>query len=226
MEKEIDAKEYYNINFTDEESIIFVPKTDNIKGCLIWLPGFKDKAYSYYEDVLDKRRFIPLGFKLIILTADKVIKDDDMGYSWYKTVDRSKGQIEPYENGLSRILSTIESEGKELGYNKVFLGGFSQGCLMSFLIGLNYHSQLGGLVCCSGYMSNQTIVSSTYKNFPIIICQGVEDDIIPCDYAYKSYSELFSKDNLNVTYKKYKFKHELTWEEYADIKKFLENNLS
>mmetsp|Transcript_18218 Transcript_18218/g.18845 ORF Transcript_18218/g.18845 Transcript_18218/m.18845 type:complete len:240 (-) Transcript_18218:34-753(-) len=214
---------------TDNEDIILTP-VQGFTSTLIWLPGLRDCAESYVEDILDSKRFIPDKMKIIILTAPLCNKEDPTSWSWYRTVDRSKYQVDSYQDNVKRILSVIDNEAGLLkDYSKVFLGGFSQGALMSFMVGLSISKdkQLGGLVCCSGYLAESTVIreDEEIKKLPILICQGEKDERITKEIARGSQKKLF-EERFNVTYKWYDFGHVLTWEEYKDIREFLEETLN
>lgn len=226
-----DTEGYYEIS-TFNEDIILTPKEGYV-ATLIWLPGLKDNALSYLPDILNhKGRFIPNKVKINILTAPRAIKSDPIKpWSWYQTIDRSKFLVGQYEDNIDRICNIIDKEAKLLNndYKKIFLGGFSQGSLMTLLIGLSIENKktLGGLVCCSGYLSSNTKLrlDEDIKKMPILICQGDKDERITKDFAYKSQQILFN-ENFNIEYKTYNIAHELTWEEYKDIKEFIHKRIS
>lgn len=233
MVSKSDWKDYYKFEskyidndnykvFTNScEDLVFIPKEEH-KTTLIWLPGYKDKALSYLDDLFDDRGFGYSNLKVNILTAPKVIPNDENGYSWYKTEDRDYFKISNYEEGVKRIIEVIKYESELLNNDnsKIVLGGFSQGGLMSLHIGFSI-LDLGGIINCSGYMCSNTVISSGLKS-KILICQGKKDNRIPLEFAFKSYEKLFDKkSSFNIQYNKYNTEHELTWEIYKDIKKFI-----
>ncbi len=227
MEKEIkynDKYNYYDIS-THNEDIIFTPKEGHI-ATVIWLPGLKDSALSYFDDIIDSKRFVPKKFKVKVLTAPKSIKNDPCGWSWYQTISREKFEIGNYEENVLRIREEIDKEAKILNnsYNKIFLGGFSQGSVMSFLVGLSIPAEktLGGLICCSGYLSSNTKIREDEKALamPILICHGKKDSRITLEFAAKS-QQVLVENRYNAVYKVYDFEHELRWDEYSDIRLFL-----
>jgi len=202
----------YNIE-TDNEDIYFIPK-EGYDSALIWLPGYADTAKSYIEDIPDERRPVPEKMKVIILTAPKV----GGTYSWDTSMTCTNTE---------RISKVINSEAKVVGgYSRVFLGGFSQGAMMTFLLGLTLKNiVLGGLICCAGSYYSFIRPESDRKTLPIIICQGTQDNIISHKSAMQSYKHLFD-EGYNVIYKTYDIKHELIWAEYKDIKEFIVNILN
>ena len=224
MEKEIDF-----LIEKKNDDIIFTPKEKHL-ATVIWLPGYKDSAASYYEDVLDERRPNPRNVKIYFLTAPKVIPNDPQGWSWYKTISREAFKVEGLEENIKRITDVIDFEASLLNgdYSKIFLGGFSQGSLMTFLVGLNIEKEktLGGLICCSGYLCCDTKIRNDdlIKKMPILVCHGKRDERIIYEYALKSQKEILGGD-FNITYKVFDIEHELTWDVYKEIKEFLSNCL-
>jgi predicted esterase len=214
------------------DDISFTPK-NGYDSILIWLPGLGDTAQSYLEDFLDQRRPVPEKMKVIVLTSPKIplsIKGGALTNSWFEYVDRSnfKIQQDSVKENVERIQNLIFKEADKVGIStsRVFLGGFSQGSCMSFLIGLTISElSLAGIICCSGYMFSHVIANSEKTRLPILICHGTQDKVVKLDKAKSSYQRLFD-EGFNVEYKVYNFNHELTWEEYKDIKDFILRNLN
>jgi len=214
---------YYIVEFNNDD-IIFTPKEGYDK-VLIWLPGLGDTAKSYYDDILDERRPVPNKMKVIILTAP-VNKNNK--HSWYDYISNRKVNENSYSHHVERITKVIDSEALLLknDYSKVFLGGFSQGSCMSFLIGLTDKVRnFGGIICCSGFFFDHIKPLEGRNKLPILICHGTKDNIISISYAMETYKHLID-GGYNITYKTYEFAHELTWAEYKDIKEFIENNVN
>jgi predicted esterase len=59
--------------------------------------------------------------------------------------------METVEGNANFICKIIKNEANILGgdYSKIFIGGFSQGCSMSFYIALTHPKLLGGALCLS-----------------------------------------------------------------------------
>ena len=221
-----DNRSYFKIDKIKED-IIFTPNEGYDK-VLIWLPGLGDTAKSYVDDIEDERRPVPSKMKVVLLTATLSTKNNKN--SWYEYIDRNLRIIDnncnSFLTNIERITKVIDYEAQLLNndYSRVFLGGFSQGSAMSFLIGLTLKSKfLGGIICCSGFYFNYIKPEEGRKKLPILICHGTKDDIISFDYTKGTYKHLFD-EGFEITYKTYDFDHTLTWAEYKDIREFIENN--
>jgi len=72
------------------------------------------------------------------------------GYSWYDFT----GDINSGVTRSRKLLFSLLEEQPEKGFpsTQTFLGGFSQGCLMSVEVGLRYPERLAGILGISGYV--------------------------------------------------------------------------
>jgi phospholipase/carboxylesterase len=91
------------------------------------------------------------------------------------------------------ILKMVREEVKKLGNsNKIFLGGFSEGCGLALSVYLQYDDgPFGGVVGCHG--SNVADIDWTKINLkikketPVLLYHGENDPYIPNDFAWLSY---------------------------------------
>lgn len=127
------------------------------------------------------------------------------------------------------INALIERE-KERGItaDRILIGGFSQGCAMTFQTGLRYPEKLGGLLCLSGYLpledSFEAERSEANKNIPIYYGHGREDQVIPITRAQQTLA-LLQKQGYNVEWHEYDMPHSVCMEEIDDISNFLKSVL-
>lgn len=92
---------------------------------------------------------------------------------------------------ITSLIDDVISKGIPL--NRIVLGGFSQGCAMTLLMGLTskYADQLAGLVGLSGYLPlvdriqplrAEAGLPSTMGNVPIFVARGDKDMLVPKRY--------------------------------------------
>ena len=112
--------------------------------------------------------------------------------------------------------------------DKILIGGFSQGCAMTFQTGLRYPEKLGGLLCLSGYLPLEDSFvaerSEANKNIPIYYGHGSEDQVIPITRAQQTLA-LLKKQGYNVEWHEYDMPHSVCREEIEDISNFLKRVL-
>lgn len=146
------------------------------------------------------------------------------GYSWY-------GEPPFQKNGVLRIrakIFDILNELQNLGFKSkdIFLFGFSQGCLVSTDVALNYPKKLGGLVGISGYFHFfprwRDSLSKEALRTPWILTHGYKDDILP--YADTKYgAEKLQSAGLDIEFISLNKKHDMIDEEYSIIKRWIKN---
>ena len=111
---------------------------------------------------------------------------------------------------------------------KVFIGGFSQGCALSLATFLMYPKRLGGVLGLSGMLAldvaEETLDLECKKNTPIFLYHGEDDQMIDVNSAKLSYSML---DKYGVKYSLKTEKdlgHSISEKEIGLIGKFMEDN--
>ena len=106
-------------------------------------------------------------------------------------VKKALGLDEIAENS-KRINEVLNKELEELGgkSERLFIGGFSQGCCMALHCGLEHDKPLGGIICCSGYLFPVTKESKENSAVPIFISHGEADELLPWKICSLSYAKL------------------------------------
>jgi lysophospholipase II len=93
------------------------------------------------------------------------------------------------EDSRAAVEAMLEAEHRATGlpYNRMMLGGFSQGGALSLYTGLqiDIEKRLAGLVVMSGYLPNHTNLKVTagMDSLPILHCHGREDPLVRFHYA-------------------------------------------
>jgi len=219
-----------------KRNIILKP-VKNHRNTLIWMHGLGDSAYGFLDVFYNNKEICPKSTKIILLTAPYrpvTINGGMYSNSWYDILS-----LNPEESNNLDLLQIQESEKlvssqiqEELTYldnnpKKIIIGGFSQGCVMSLLIGLNNINNLGGLIGLSGYLIPKVSLKNKEekKNIPIFLYHGINDEIILVEQAEKSYQKLM-KEGFNIQFTKEKMLgHGVSDEELLKMRNFLHENL-
>ena len=84
----------------------------------------------------------------------------------------------------------IENEVKRYNgdYSRIFIGGHSQGCIMSLQTALGFKSQLGGIICFCGFLNYYAELKQPQT--PAIVMHGTADQVVPYDKADTSYQRI------------------------------------
>ena len=123
-----------------------------------------------------------------------------------------------------RIIKTIEhiEEEYNIDEKKIFIGGFSQGAIMSYKLALLYPNKFGGIIIHSARLPVEYSVKelNLYKNLNILIIHGSEDSGLSTKWAYQG-KALFEKLGANTEYYEAKIGHKMNKETYGKIKQWL-----
>ncbi len=97
--------------------------------------------------------------------------------------------------------------------NKVFLMGFSQGAVMSYLMAFNAPELLHGVIALSGQLPETSQPLETAKNtlrkLPFLVMHGIHDDILPI--AKGRAADAWLQQNVDdLTYREYPIAHQIS----------------
>lgn len=163
------------------------------------------------------------GMNYLLLNAPKKFLG---GYSWYGDPPYERQGVLRIRAKLLQLLADLESQGWKS--ENIFLFGFSQGCLVSADIGLNYPKRLGGIVGVSGYFHfyprwRQRLSRSSLKT-PWMFTHGRRDDVLKYDETKYGVEKLrdagFAVDWVEVDKD-----HTLTEDEMPLIRKWVRDQL-
>jgi predicted esterase len=232
--KIMDSSGNYFKTTKNNNDIILTPN-EGYDSCLIFMHGLGDSALGFRDFFDSKYKPIPSRMKVILLTAPMqpvTLNGGMIMNSWYdiKSLKRKEDDIEESDVNKSafRVNKVIDTEAKNLDnkYNKIFLGGFSQGACLSLHIGLTMKETLGGLIIFSGFLFPFTTrdIQDDKKGLPIIISHGIYDEMIPEPFAKATYQPLYDK-KFNVTYNSYDEGHAVPNDSLDTVKEFIIKHL-
>lgn len=198
----------------------FIPSKKETKKIMIVLHGRGDSLKPFKN--FNKEMGIPELSYLLLNAPRKYLK----GFSWY-------GEPPFKRVGVLRIRSKIfdlihELEKKGYAAENIFLFGFSQGCLVSADIALNYPRRLGGVIGISGYFHffprwRQSLTKDSRRT-PWILTHGYKDDVLP--YQDTKFGVKKLKDvGLDVEFVSLNKKHDMVDEEFPIIKRWVKTKL-
>ncbi len=143
------------------------------------------------------------------------------GYSWYGDPPYQKLGVLRIRKLMFQLLSDLETQGWKS--ENIYLFGFSQGCLVSADIALNYPKRLAGLVGISGYFQfypRWRKSLSVNKQTPWLLTHGRQDDVLPIDVT-KFGVEKLRWAGIKVDWIEMDKKHDLLESEYPDIRRWI-----
>jgi len=144
-------------------------------------------------------------------------------YAWYN-VDFSTGK--PVINAGQELSSRellkqfIEQLKQKYSLEEVYIGGFSQGAIMSYSVALTSPEQVRGVIALSGRVL-EPIQASVTKNeklshLKIFVAHGTQDGTLPVYYAQQAKGFLQTL-NVSLAYHEYTMGHQINVEVLKDL---------
>lgn len=190
------------VKLQDQEPPIYIaPRSGNLpQRSIIFIHGLGGSAQSYFN-MFNKASTSPVDDNTRVVLPNAPLRPQtsrggQIIHSWFDILDGnfspSSFSEEDIEESARYLGSLVDIEAQRYGgdYSKVFIGGCSQGCIMSLFTALGFHNQLGGIMCNYGLL--MPTVNLINKNTPITISHGTADTTIPYTIAMKSYEPIKS----------------------------------
>jgi len=152
-----------------------IPAREKSDRLLVMLHGLGDSiaGYRWMPEALD----LPWLNYLLVNAPDQYFG----GYSWYDFLGDIAPGVERSRKLLVELLEATDAQ--SYSAEKIVLGGFSQGSLMSVEVGLRYPQRLAGIVGISGYVCNpeKLIAQLSPVAFKqrLLLTHGTLDPLIP-----------------------------------------------
>jgi phospholipase/carboxylesterase len=109
--------------------------------------------------------------------------------------------------------------------HNVTLIGFSQGCILSYAVGVSYPEKVQRVVAMSGYFNSEIaktgFETNDFSNLQLFASHGTVDQVVPVDWARKAKPILDSLGIKNI-YKEYPIGHGISPQNFFDFKNWLE----
>lgn len=152
-------------------------------------------------------------------------------YAWYAiNFDADENKFSDIDQAITSrdlIANFIDEliENYPIDKGNVSLIGFSQGCILSYAVGLSYPEKVQRIVAMSGYFNEQiakeNFEENDFSNLKIFASHGTVDQVVPVDWARKAEPTL-SKLGIDITYKEYPIGHGISPQNFYDFKTWLE----
>lgn len=181
------------------------------------------------QDLFSLANQLPDDF--LVISARAPISLGKNSFAWYQ-VDFSTGKpvfnVEQQENSRAILIKFIDQIREKYAVSgKIYLGGFSQGAIMSYSVGLTRPDLVNGIAVMSGRLLEETkpIVAAKDKlqALKVFISHGTNDPILNIQYARTSVAYLKTL-NINPTYKEYQEAHMINNDMLIDLAKWLKSN--
>lgn len=184
---------------------------------------------SNEQDLFSLTNRLPDDF--LVISARAPIALGENSFAWYQ-VDFSTGKpvfnIEQEKTSreiLTKFIAQVKEKYAVKG--KIYLGGFSQGAIMSYSIGLTRPDLVNGIAVMSGRLLEEIkpVIAAKDKlqALKIFISHGTNDPVLNIQYARTSVAYLKTL-NIHPTYKEYQEAHTISNDMLTDLVKWLKSN--
>jgi len=202
---------------------------------LIFMPGLTNIPEDFAPVFTD---YIPFNkkntTKLVILRSqlqDVTVLNGTKNYSWFDIYSFPINSPDTYnfeelKKSSNLLKEIIEEEVGILGknYEKIIIGGHSQGAMISLYTGYSFKNKLGGVISWSGALPpiKREDISNEKEDLNVFFAYGDIDTIITPEYFTQSIEEIKNFNGLNITiYQNHA--HSVCHKEMEDTGIFLDN---
>lgn len=182
---------------------------------------------SNEKDLIGLAQHLPQGLLWISPRAPLTLGPGS--YEWYRV--RVIGMPEPAQ--VLAALDTIDHFVDEIlatypvDPGKLFLLGFSQGSLLSMCYTLTHPSRVAGVIAQSGFIPQGVelqIDETALKDKPFILTHGVQDTMLPIEWARLSRDRL-QRLGVDLEYHEFPMGHNVSMGSLGTIYAWLEQHL-
>ena len=211
---------------TDVLEHVVRPPAGEPAGAIVLLHGRGTDQYDLEPliGVLDPRR------RLLGVTPRAPLTLPPGGAHWY--ISRRVGFPDPatfrstYDLTSGWLDALLAEHG--LGHDRLVLGGFSQGTVMSYAVGLGGgRPRPAGIVALSGFMPTVEGFSldlEGLERYPVAIGHGTNDPVIGVEWGRQARDALVSA-GADVTYREYPLAHAVDPRYLAELASWVEDRL-
>jgi len=167
--------------------------------------------------------------RFFVVSAQAPIAMGPGAYGWYHVEFRPEGfLVNDEEADVSRgmVLRFIEElrQRYPVDADRVYLMGFSQGCIMSLGASLSNPKGVAGVVGMSGRLLPSSLAhvapEADLQGLPLFVVHGTRDQVIGIEYG-REIRDTLSKLPVDLTYREYEMAHNVGRESLADVSAWL-----
>jgi len=191
----------------------FIPSPAGVPGpLLIMMHGLGDSIEGY--------RWLPLGIKIPQLSYLLLNAPDSYygGFSWYDFVENPGPGIKRSRELVFDVIEAYRQKGFDT--SKMFIGGFSQGCLMTLDVGLRSPHRFAGLIGISGYVHEPAALipelSPVAREQQLLITHGTQDTLLPIDQV-RAQVAMLREAGLKIEWREFQKAHTIAGEAELDL---------
>jgi phospholipase/carboxylesterase len=186
---------------------------------------------SNEEDLFGLTPYLDGRFLVLSLRAPFVLGAG--AYGWFNIeftprglvadIEQAKRSLEMLPVFVEEAVAAYEADGR-----RVYLGGFSQGAMMSLGLMLTRPEMIAGVAAMSGRLPAQVLERppdrDALEGMPVIITHGIHDPVLPVENG-RAARDFLQTLPVELTYREYPMGHEVSMESLRDVTAWLGNSL-
>lgn len=156
--------------------------------------------------------------------------------SWYDVYGlepSSTQDTKGFGTAVERVEKSIQallSRNPLLRRDRIIIGGFSQGAVISLSTLLRSTERLAGIIALSGYLPEDDVLQSrldeatvgfSRRDVPVLGCHGTKDKLVRFKWGKAGFKKM-KEAGMNIQWKTYPIAHESSHEEISDVIDFIE----
>jgi len=182
---------------------------------------------SNERDLISLADYLPQNFLWISPRGTFALGADS--FEWFQISQIGKPDATRLANALNTLDTFIDEivTNYPVDKNKLYLLGFSQGSIMSTSYALTKPQRIAGVIAQSGYIPHESglqIDEAGIKSKPFILTHGIQDSMLPVDWARRSRDTL-QKLEANLEYYEFNMGHQVSEESLTVINSWLEKQI-
>ncbi len=149
------------------------------------------------------------------------------GFAWTPLADaKTADDVALAEDSVSRFVDEVMQRHHTVP-GRIILGGFSQGGMMTYQVGLPRPGLFAGLVALSGRVEDSDGIKKRLpldRSQPVFIAHGIEDPLISIDQGRQS-RDFLQALGYHPSYHEYPMAHQITQEVLDDLAPWIRGTL-
>ena len=147
------------------------------------------------------------------------------GYAYYLLEDFGKPDMDTFDACMKKMPAFVNEMIEEYPVDKdhVYLGGFSQGAILSNTLALLMGDKISGIVSMNGYVPEfleERYGVKSVEHLDVFLSDGKEDEIFPPEIGKKN-EAYFKAQGAHVVYTTYDTAHQIGEQNKKDIAQWL-----
>ena len=217
----------------ENDNSIYINPISNYSYCIIWLHGLDNCPENFVDLFTKEINFTYRNNTKIILMRAKYMTmtyNNQNLTSWFDLFKFPINSTDTYnfedaKKSSKSLKKIIDQEAKILGrYDKIYIGGHSQGACISLYTGYNIKELLGGVIVCSGILFPQGEITGDKNNLNVYLGHGDKDLAIPIEFHNETIKRIENYEGVKqFLYQGYG--HAIYDIEKNDIEKFLNETM-